>query len=133
MCPIYKKKNPTEISNSRPITLLNTDYKLLTKTLTLQLVEPIHKIIHPDQAGFIKKRSIFNPIRLATTLINYPEVMEVDGVIVALDKEKAKDKIRHDNLWNCLESFNLLELFTICERVHPSGHKRSYEYTLPSH
>ena len=58
MCPIYKKKDPTEISNYRPITLLNTDYKLLTKTLALQLVEPIHKMIHPDQAGFIPKRLI---------------------------------------------------------------------------
>ena len=111
MCPIYKKKDPTEISNYRPITLLNTDYKLLTKTLALQLVEPIHKMIHPDQAGFIPKRSIFNHIRLATTIINYAEVMEVDGAIVALDQEKAYDKIRHDYLWNCLESFNLPELF----------------------
>lgn len=33
MCPLYKKKDPMEISNYRPITLLNTDYKLLTKTL----------------------------------------------------------------------------------------------------
>ena len=95
MCLIYKKKDPTEISNYRPITLLNTDYKLLTKTLSLQLVEPIHKLIHPDQAGFIPKRSIFNHIHLASTIINYAEVMEVDSVIVALDQEKAYDKIRH--------------------------------------
>ena len=111
MCPIYKKKDPTEIGNYRPITLLNTDYKLLTKTLALQLVEPIHKMIHPDQAGFIPKRSIFNHIRLASTIINYAEVMEVDGAIVALDQEKAYDKIRHDYLWKCMETFNLPEIF----------------------
>ena len=109
MCPIYKKKDPTEISNYRPITLLNTDYKLLTKTLSLQLVEPIHKLIHPDQAGFIPKRSIFNHIRLASTIINYAEVMEVDGIIVALDQEKAYNKIRHKYLWKTMETFNILE------------------------
>jgi len=35
MCPIYKKKDPTEISNYRPITLLNMDYKLMTKVLAI--------------------------------------------------------------------------------------------------
>lgn len=45
LCPLYKKKDPSEISNYRPITLLNTDYKLMTKTLALQLVEQIHKLI----------------------------------------------------------------------------------------
>ena len=65
MCPIYKKKDQTEISNYRPITLLNTDYKLLTKVLAQQLLENIEHMVHPDQAGFIPKRSIFNNIRLA--------------------------------------------------------------------
>ena len=111
MCPIYKKKDPTEISNYRPITLLNTDYKLMTKTLALQLVEPIHKLVHPDQAGFIPKRSIFNHIRLANTIINYAEVMEVDGAIVALDQEKAYDKIRHQYLWSTMEAFKVPEEF----------------------
>ena len=111
MCPIYKKKDPTEISNYRPITLLNTDYKLLTKSLALQLVEPIHQLIHPDQAGFIPKRSIFNHIRLASTIINYAEVMEEDGVIIALDQEKAYDKIKHDYLWETLKAFNIPDMF----------------------
>lgn len=110
MCPIYEKKDPTEISNYRPITLLNTDYKILTKTLALQLVE-LHKLIYPDQAGFIPKRSIFNHIRLASTIINYAEVMEVDGAIVALDQEKAYDKIRHDYLWKTMETLKLPDLF----------------------
>ena len=107
MCPIFKKKDPTEISNYRPITLLNTDYKLLTKVLTIQLMTPIHSLIHPDQAGFIPKRSIFNHIRLAQAIINYTEVMEENGAIVALDQEKVYDKIRHNYLWAALETFGL--------------------------
>ena len=61
---MYKKKDTTLIENYRPITLLNSDYKLLTKALTLQLIEDIKKIVHRDQAGFIPGRSIFDHIRL---------------------------------------------------------------------
>lgn len=93
MCLIYKKKDPSDISNYRPITLLNMDYKVLTKTLALQLVKPIHKLIHPDQASFILNCLIFNHIRLTSTIINYAEVMEIDREIVALDQEKAYNKI----------------------------------------
>jgi hypothetical protein len=40
MCPIHKKKDPTEISNyHHPITLLNANYKLLTKVLAIQIVK----------------------------------------------------------------------------------------------
>jgi hypothetical protein len=93
MCPIYKKKDPTKICNYGLITLLNTDYKLLTKVLALQLMEPIHLLVHPNQARFIPRRSIFNHIRLAKAIINYAEVMEENGSIVALDQEKAYNKI----------------------------------------
>lgn len=32
-------------------------------------------------------------------MVNYAEATEEDGVIVALDQEKAYDKIAHDYLW----------------------------------
>ena len=112
MCPLYKKKDKTEISNYRPITLLNTDYKVLTKALAVQLMDQIRSMIHKDQAGFIPKRSIFDHIKLATAIIEYAEVTEENGAIIALDQEKAYDKIRHDYLWATLDAFNLPETFT---------------------
>ena len=112
MCPIYKKKDPTEISNYRPITLLNTDYKILTKALAVQLISEIEHLIHPDQAGFIRNRSIFNHIRLAKTIIDFAEAVEEDGAIVALDQEKAYDKIKHDYLWSTMEKFRIPRTFT---------------------
>jgi hypothetical protein len=111
MCPLYKKKDPTEISNYRPITLLNTDYKILTKVLALQLVKDIEHLIHSDQAGFMRNRSILNQICLAQTIINYAEATEENGAIVALDQEKAYDKIKHDYLWATMEKFEIPHTF----------------------
>ena len=111
MCPIYKKKDRTEISNYRPITLLNTDYKLFTKVLAFQLMDEVGQMIHPNQTGFMPNRTIFNNIRLASTILNYAELTETDGAIISLDQEKAYDKIRHDYLWETLKNFKIPEMF----------------------
>jgi exonuclease III len=111
MCPLYKKKDPTLIENYRPITLLNTDYKLLTRALSLQLIESIKQLIHRDQAGFIPGRSIFDHIRLSRLMTTFAEVTERNGSIIALDQEKAYDKLDHNYLWRTLETFDLPELF----------------------
>ena len=107
MCPLFKKKDPTDIKNYRPITVLNTDYKILTKVLAIQLMDRAETMIHEDQAGFIPKRSIFNHIRLAKAIISYAEITEENGAILALDQEKAYDRIHHDYLWKVLETFHI--------------------------
>ena len=66
--------------------------------LALQLMDEISVMLHPDQSGFVPKRSIFNNIKLASTIISYVELTESDGAIMALDQEKAYDKIRHEYL-----------------------------------
>jgi hypothetical protein len=111
LCPIYKKKDITKIENYRPITLLNTDHKLLTKALSFQLINHIKTMVHLDQASFIPGRSIFNHIRLTKIMIKYAEQMETNGAIIALDQEKAYDKINHLYLWKTLEAFNLPPAF----------------------
>ena len=116
MCPIFKKKEKDQIKNYHPITLLNTDYKLLTKTLSVHLASHIHSLVHPDQTGFIPKRTIFDPIRLCQSMCAYADFMEEDGAIVALDQEKAYDKIDHHYLLETLKKFQLPERFI--EMVH---------------
>ena len=111
MCPIYKKKEKDQIKNYRPITLLNTDYKLLTKSLSTQLAQHIHTFVHPNQSGFIPRRSIFDPICLNQSLCAYADYMEENGSIVALDQEKAYDKIDHHYLLETLKEFNLPDPF----------------------
>lgn len=105
MCPIYKKGDKENIANYRPITILNTDYKIFTKALSEKLACVAPDIIHSDQAGFVRGRSIFDQVKLAKLMVDYGETKEVRGAIVALDQEKAYDKIMHLYLWKVLEKF----------------------------
>jgi ribonuclease HI/exonuclease III len=111
LCPIYKKNDKQDIANYRPITVLNADYKTFTKALTTKLANTASKLIHEDQAGFMKGRSIFDQIRLSKLLVEYAEAKEENGMIISLDQEKAYDKIAHDYLWKTLEGFQLPQQF----------------------
>ena len=44
-----KKEPDNEIENRRPITLLNTDYKIFTKIITTRLEPILKEIIHDSQ------------------------------------------------------------------------------------
>ena len=109
--PIYKKKNPEDIANYRPITLLNTDYKIFTKALSIKLADAAPEIIHPDQAGFISGRSIFDQVKTTKMVIDYMERTSNPGAVIALDQEKAYDKILHPYLWEVLRKFEFPNRF----------------------
>ena len=111
MCPIYKKKDPDNIANYRPITLLNTDYKIFTKALSLKLAYAAEDIIHQDQAGFIRGRSIFDQVKTTKLVTDYMERSQKARAVVALDQEKAYDKILHPYLWAVLRKFEIPENF----------------------
>lgn len=102
MCPIFKKKDATDIANYRPITVLNTDYKIFMKALTFKLTEVVPSLIHKNQAGFMKGRKISDQIFLTTEMVEYAEDELQNGVILALDQEKAYDKTSHHYLWQVM-------------------------------
>jgi len=51
-------KDTALLDNLRPISLLNTDYKILTKAIAKRLEKVLPKEINPDQTGYIKNRYI---------------------------------------------------------------------------
>ena len=61
---LYKKRDKHLLKNWRPISLLNTDYKILAHVLANRLKSVINKLIHTDQNGYIKGRNIAYNIRL---------------------------------------------------------------------
>lgn len=55
---IPKKDNPQMINDFRPISLLNCSLKFLTKLLANRLQRVILDVVHTNQYGFIKGRTI---------------------------------------------------------------------------
>ena len=71
---LYKKGNRLDIKSWRPISLLNTDFKILSKTLAERIKMALPKIIHTDQRGCVTGRNIGENIRLLEDIINEIEL-----------------------------------------------------------
>ena len=66
-----KGKNRLLLGNWRPISLLNTDYKIYTKTLAERIKPHLPNIINKDQNGFVGSRYIGTNIRTVEDVISF--------------------------------------------------------------
>ena len=99
------------LKNWRPITLLNTDYKILTKCLAIRLQQVLPSIINCDQNGFMKDRYIGENIRTIADLIEYTSLKNHPGIVLLLDFEKAFDTIKWSFIIKSLQLFNFGKSF----------------------
>ena len=102
---LYKKGPRENIKNWRPISLLNVDYKILSKVLAERLKTVLPEIIHQDQKGCVKDRQIGENIRLIEDIIHDIENTESDSVILLQDQEKAYDRVEWNWLFSTLKFF----------------------------
>lgn len=65
------KHNADLLSNWRPISLLNCDYKILSKVLSLRLSTVLGEIVHPDQTCSVPSRTIQDNVHLIRNLTEY--------------------------------------------------------------
>jgi hypothetical protein len=100
---VPKKDNPTKIGDFRPISLLNSSVKLLTKILANRLQKIILKIIHKNQYGFIKERSIQDCLAWAFEYLYLYKKSKKEVVILKLDFKKAFDKVEHKAILEVLQ------------------------------
>ena len=106
-----KDKDPLYLNNWRPISILNTDYKIIAKCLALRLKKVLPEIISNDQTGFLPGRYIGENIRLVLDMIDYTNITNLPGLMLLADFEKAFDKLEWSFLFQTLESFGFGEDF----------------------
>ena len=83
---IYKKKDPKEIRNYRPITftLLNSDYTILTTILADRLKNICEAAISKQQKGFVPGRQITDLILQVYLIQEYVDSFDEDALLVLL-------------------------------------------------
>ena len=102
-----KHKDTRIIKNLRPISLLNTDYKLIEKVLANRLKVALEEIIHYDQKGFLASRHSGCNIRRILDIMEYAHETDMPGVILSMDFEKCFDRVDIDALIQSLKYFGI--------------------------
>ena len=101
-----KNKDKRMLENLTPISLLNIDYKILTKSIAKRLEKVLPKIINPYQTGYIKGRFIGENVRLIPDAMFHTKQRETPGIAIFLDFRKAFDTVKWDYLKAALQRFN---------------------------
>ena len=99
-------KDSRYIKNLRPITLLNTDYKIIEKAIANKMIPALDHIIHTHQRGFMKNRRISVNIRKMLDIMHQVEKEDLEAVILSLDFVKCFDKCSFSILHGSLDFFN---------------------------
>ncbi|KAK4518914.1 uncharacterized protein ATC70_009140 [Mucor velutinosus] len=117
MTILYKKNDPNDMANYRPISLCNTDYKLLTRLLNHRMMEVAKQLINENQAGFVPGRFIAqNALRCQVIMEDAERTMNLakkNNVIhqmpkaigLSLDQEKAYDRVNLSYLQTALITY----------------------------
>lgn len=115
---IPKSKGVCGASGYRPISLLNTDYKLMAAVLANRLRKTLEVVIQPHQKGGVPGRLLFDNLCLYRDVIQYVDERAGDeqhclhtasghygpkAGIIGVDLTKAYDLVNRDILWKIME------------------------------
>ena len=82
-------KDLNNIANWRPISLLNIDYKIATKSIANRIKTVLPNIITYNQTGLMKNRYIGGNIRIILDIIEHLNKNNLPGLIMFADFKKS--------------------------------------------
>ena len=102
-------KDKTFLKNWRPLTLLNSLYKLVSGCIAERMKPHLDTIIDGDQKGFVAGRYIGEAIRTTFDIIQWAKDNNKIGIILLIDFEKAYDSLSFSYIKKCLQFLNFGE------------------------
>lgn len=95
---IHKKDSKEDFNNYRPISLLNTLYKILAIIIQNRISDGLDVHLQATQYGFRKKRGTADALQHVRRMVEKGESTTFKTLLVLLDWEKAFDEISHEAL-----------------------------------
>ncbi|GJU49824.1 hypothetical protein Tco_1219379, partial [Tanacetum coccineum] len=103
---IPKTKNPTRVTDYRPISCCNVLFKCISKIIANRIKESLKVLISPNQSAFVPGRSIADNVLLTQELMhNYHLDRGVPRCAFKVDIQKAYDTVDWDFLKQVLLCF----------------------------
>ena len=103
---LFKKGERENLANWRPITLLNSDYKIISKILANRLKSVLPCVINEDQTCGIPGRTINSNLSLLRDIVNYTNSEKIPAAIICLDQLKAFDRVDWNFIYRTLSAMN---------------------------
>ena len=105
------EKDQKFITNWRPLTLLETLYKLISATLANRIKPTLDKIIGKTQMAYIPGRYIAECTRNAYDILTHAKENNLPGMLLLVDFEKAFDSVNFEFIVTTLKIFGFGEEF----------------------
>ena len=102
---IPKNARPHTPKVYRPITLLNTDYKILARLIAARVRAILAELLRPSQYCGVPGNTIFDAVATVRDAIGYEETTQRPLCVVSLDFKQAFDRISHTYLLTVLRSY----------------------------
>lgn len=103
---LFKKNDNELLKNWRPISLLNTDYKIAVKVIATRLKHVLETIIHEDQTCGIPGRCIYENLFKLRDITYNAHKNKQQVIMISLDQEKAFDRVDRNFLDKTLDKLN---------------------------
>uniref|UniRef100_A0A2N9GD74 Reverse transcriptase domain-containing protein n=1 Tax=Fagus sylvatica TaxID=28930 RepID=A0A2N9GD74_FAGSY len=100
---IPKKPGVLDVKDFRPICLIGSVYKILSKVLANRLKVVLGAVLSPTQNAFIQGRQITESVLIANECLDNRLKSGIPGLLCKLDVEKAYDHVNWDFLMYMLE------------------------------
>ncbi|KAL3675310.1 hypothetical protein R1sor_025258 [Riccia sorocarpa] len=106
-----KEGEPTLLGNKRPITLLNSVYKIWAKALQLRLSPILQRLITWEQNSFLPGRLLHSTVLLCNEAVHQAKHNGQPSVLLKLDFRKAFDMLNWEFLYKSMKQMDFGEEF----------------------